>query len=112
MNNLNFNFEDHINCIYASKQAYYNKLSEDHNQIFISIINELDEQQRRTTRECVSAWLQVLPIVKENFDLSAREFRDGLAIRYGKPLLQLPPSCDGCGSDFSITHALDCRRGG
>ena len=56
--------------------------------------------------------LLVPPIEKENFDLSAEEFRDGLALRYGKPLLQLPPTCDGCGSDFSVTHALDCCKGG
>ena len=60
----------------------------------------------------MSAWLLVPPIVKDNFDLSANEFRDGLALRYGKPLLQIPPVCDGCGSAFTVTHALDCRKGG
>ena len=24
----------------------------------------------------------------------------------------LPASCDGCGGDFSLTHTLDCRKGG
>ena len=53
-----------------------------------------------------------MPIAKDNFDLSAVEFRDGLCLRYRKPMLQLPPNCDGCGAMFSINHALDCRRGG
>ena len=46
------------------------------------------------------------------FDLSAQEFRDGLALRYRKPLLSLPSVCDGCGAPFSVDHALDCRFGG
>ena len=28
-----------------------------------------------------------------------------------KPLLQLPSHCDGCGSPFSTSHALDCHKG-
>ena len=64
------------------------------------------------SRNCLLAWLIVLPIEQDGFDLTATEFRDGLALRYEKLLLQLPPFCDGCGSDFTIVHALDCKKGG
>ena len=47
-----------------------------------------------------------------HFDLSAVEFRDALALRYHRPLLRVPSQCDGCGAPFSLTHALDCRKGG
>ena len=60
----------------------------------------------------ISSWLSVLPLARNQFDLSAQEFRDGLALRYKKPLLSLPSVCDGCGAPFSIEHALDCRFGG
>ena len=33
-------------------------------------------------------------------------------MRYLKPLVSLPPLCDGCGAQFSTVHALDCRKGG
>ena len=42
----------------------------------------------------------------------ATEFRDSLALRYHRPLLRLPALCDGCGSQFSTGHALECRKGG
>ena len=45
-------------------------------------------------------------------DLSAQEFRDALALRYKKTLTRMPRCCDGCGGEFSIEHALDCRYGG
>ena len=32
-------------------------------------------------------------------------------MQYKKPLLNLPPYCDGCGAVFSVEHALDCRVG-
>ena len=53
-----------------------------------------------------------MPLASSQFDLSAQEFRDGLALRYRKPLLPLPAVCDGCGAPFSTEHALDGRFGG
>ena len=53
-----------------------------------------------------------MPLARSQFDLSAQEFRDGLALCYRKPLLSLPAVCDGCGAPFSIEHALDCHFGG
>ena len=35
-----------------------------------------------------------------------------LAIRYHQPLSKLPAVCDGCGGEFTLQHALDCRKGG
>ena len=49
---------------------------------------------------------------QDHFDLTAQEFRDTLALHYWKPLLNIPPNCDGCGSPFSLDHALICRKGG
>ena len=56
--------------------------------------------------------LSVVPLESHQFDLACQEFHDALALRYRKPLLGLPPYCDGCGAPFSVNHALDCWVGG
>ena len=41
-----------------------------------------------------------------------QEWRDALFLRYGLEPLDLPTYCDGCQSNFSISHSLDCKKGG
>ena len=60
----------------------------------------------------VSGWLTVLPLAQYHFDLSPQQFRDALSLRYNWSLMLMPPTCDGCGAAFTLSHALDCRRGG
>ena len=60
----------------------------------------------------ISSWLSVLPLARSQFNLSAQEYRDGLALLYKKPLLSLPSLCDGCEAPFSIEHVHDCCFGG
>ena len=42
---------------------------------------------------------------------SKRDFRDLLAMRYGKPVRNLPATC-ACTKDFSINHSQICKKGG
>ena len=58
-----------------------------------------------------SAWLTALPLKDEGFVLNKREFFDALAMRYRWPLKRLPSKCV-CGNEFSMTHAMNCKRGG
>ena len=45
----------------------------------------------------ISGWLTVLPTVlpmsQDHFNLTAQEFHDALALRYRKPLLNVPSGC-------------------
>ena len=76
----------------------------------------MDSKKKRAFRRSIdgktSAWLAVLPLCTHHFNLSATEFRDALAMRYQRPLLRMPATCDGCGAAFNLEHALDCRKGG
>ena len=53
-----------------------------------------------------------MPTARDGFDLSAEQFRDRLAQRYGKEPLGLPQNCDGCGQSYSLQHGLSCMKGG
>ena len=56
--------------------------------------------------------MTVLPLTSHHFDLSPQQFRDAFLLRYHRPLSSLPSHCDGCGSTFDLSHALDCCKGG
>ena len=73
-----------------------------------------DQKQaiRRIIDNNCALWLTSLPLLKDNFDLSATEFRDALCVRYRKPLKRSFSRCDGCQQDFDLQHALSCKNGG
>ena len=68
---------------------------------------------RRMRREAkTGAWLTVMPSTVNGTELGAQEWRDALFLRYGLKPPDLPEDCDGCHARFSISHALDCKKGG
>ena len=58
-----------------------------------------------------SCWLKTLPLKRYHFDLTITGFRDGLALHYGSKPLKIPEICP-CGDPFSLSHALQCNKGG
>ena len=58
-----------------------------------------------------SSWLTAIPLKDLNFDLSKREFRDALSLRYDWPIPDSPSVCV-CGCSFTVDHAIICQRGG
>ena len=65
---------------------------------------------RRTAK--TGAWLTVLPSTVNGTELGSQEWRDALFLRYGLEPPDLPSYCDGCNAKFTISHALDCKKGG
>ncbi len=45
-------------------------------------------------------------------ELLAQGFRDALLLRYARCPPDLPIQCGGCQQNFSVRHALECKRGG
>ena len=52
------------------------------------------------------------PSTVYGMELGAQEWCDALFLRYGLEPPDLPTHCDGCQAKFSISHALDCKKGG
>ena len=102
-----------IHCETVQKETIAIKES-DLQSMFTNIVAQLDPMQQRAVKraqsEKMSSWLNVVPAARHQFDLSAQEFRDALAIRYKKPLLGIPPQCDGCSAPFDLAHAVMQKR--
>ena len=108
--------EDHMELIDKTRKESRKAKEERMNNELDEILPLFDQEHQRainrTRSNKISTWLTVLPVARYNFDLAPQEFRDALAIRYRKPLLRVPECCDGCGSVFDLSHALDCTKGG
>ena len=80
-----------------------------------SLIEQCDKNTARLIEQAQesgsSSWLTCLPLQKHGFVMNKSAFRDSLRLRYGKDLSRLPSHCP-CGETYSVTHALNCHKGG
>ena len=58
-----------------------------------------------------SSWLNVFPMNNMDFTLNKREFRDAVKLRYDWPIPECPSICVW-GANFSVDHAMVCKRVG
>ena len=62
-------------------------------EILNKVLSQLDQVHMRAVLRAspkkASAWLTVMALGRSQFDMSPREFKDTLAIRYRKPLLNV-----------------------
>ena len=115
-NSLGFELDVHDDNVISAHINYQRTCDGLFTDLFSAICSKLDPLHARAVQRAktndLSGWLSVMPMERNNFDLTAQEFRDALAIRYKKPLLSIPPFCDGCGSPSSLDHFLICKKGG
>ena len=93
-----FEFDAHVNAVLSSRTVDHQVKSEFFHQKFDELLPSFDSVRRRAILRAkefnISSWLSVLPLKSYHFDLSAQEFRDSLALRYRKPLLCIPSTCE------------------
>ena len=74
-----------------------------------TILGEVDEKTKRLLKAAAekgaSSWLSVLPLKQYGYVLNKQEFRDGLCLRYGWEVAEVPKSC-ACGMANTIDHIL------
>ena len=58
-----------------------------------------------------SGWLTVVPSRSHGLALTANEFWDGLALRFGWEPVSASPTCTGCGKPLTMEHAQNCEVG-
>ena len=79
------------------------------------ILDNIDEKSRRLLKAAAekgaSSWLSVPPLKQYGYALNKQEFRDGICLRYGWKIVNIPNFCS-CGKRNSIDHILVCKKGG
>ena len=80
-------------------------------QVRESLPSKTERAVELATEKGASNWLTVIPIKGMNFNLSKREFRDAIKLRYDWEIADLPAVCT-CGDLFTVDHAMVCRHGG
>ena len=65
-------------------------------------------QQAKNT----GAWLTVQPSTVNGTEMGAHEWHNALFLRYGLDPPDLPTYCDEYQAKFSISHTVDCKKGG
>ena len=79
------------------------------------ILENLNVKQKRLNEMArekgVSNWLNAYPLKEYGFDLNKQQFWDGISIRYGWPLNNLPTTC-ACGLKYDFQHSVSCKKRG
>ena len=59
-----------------------------------------------------STWLTVAPTYNNGFSMTPDVFRDAVALWYARIPHHIKSLYYGCEEEFTIPHALDCKKGG
>ena len=102
------NYVGHRACVRkANQSARQTKMSVETAEVFMP-----QEKAGLQEKNCLhramrnGAWLSSVPHCLNVTELSQKEFRDNLRLRYGFIPQEIPATYDGCGKKLLIEHAL------
>jgi hypothetical protein len=111
---VTFSTADHSSTRSEVLAEVKERKTEEYETTLKEILSKMDTDSARTVQRGVHCgqWLSVMPSKVNGTELSTREFRDNLQLRYARSPGDLPDRCDGCGAPFTIQHSLGCKSGG
>ena len=109
-----FQMADHLACLQEGRMAVRKWSVLLAEEALTETIARYPVQGTRQLRRVKKTWacITVQPSTVNGTELGAQEWRDALFLQYVVDLPELPHYCDGCSTNFSICHALNCKRGG
>ena len=112
--NENFRISNHLTTIREATNELKTRQTTQLEGKLDEILNNLPSDVRRAILrgKDTGQWLSVFPSIINGTVLSPQEFRDALFLRYARTPPDLPKKCDGCDANFSVAHALSCKKGG
>ena len=79
-----FELDSYFECVSFHRAIHRQQMSVIFNDEFCQLLPLFDSLQQqailRAKDSNISSWLSMLPLARSQFDLSAQEFRDGLAL--------------------------------
>ena len=102
------NYQEKIQDYRAGKEARVKEKVLQLEKVLLPETLRIVEQARDKS---ASSWLNAIPRKEQSFDLNREEFRDSLRLLNNLPLKGLPNQCV-CADQFSVNHALTCKKGG
>lgn len=88
-NSISFSVTDHISLVTRTQYQYSRTRRDSDSQLLSDILDQCDPIHRRSLlmlrhQDSLSGWLTVLPVQKDNLNLTAAEFQDAFCLRYLK----------------------------
>ena len=110
---MEFRTADHSACHQEGRKAVRKRGKRRAEEALTAALEGAPFQHARRLRRATKtlACLTVQLSTVNGMELGAQEWRDSLFLRYGLDPPDLPTPCNGCQSKFSISHALDCKKG-
>ena len=95
----------------SSRKLKDDCLSERLEQVKNSLPTSTKRAVELSTNKGSPNWLTVIPLKELVSNLNKKEFRDAIKLRYEWEITDTPMIC-ACGDQFSVDHAMVCRRRG